>query len=452
MSKIYLKPEEMPKKWYNILADLPTPMDPPISPFTGKPVTFEEMKSIFPPHLIEQEMSDKKWIDIPEKVLEVLSIWRPSPLIRAKRLEEALGTTAKIYYKYEGVSPAGSHKPNTAVAQAYYNKINGIKRLTTETGAGQWGSALSLACKMFDIACRVYMVKVSYHQKPYRKSFMRLFGAEVIPSPSDLTNAGREVLKKNPNSNGSLGIAISEAVEEAAQRSDTNYALGSVLNHVLLHQTVIGLEAIKQFELVGDYPDKIYASCGGGSNFGGIAFPFLEKMLKGDKKTEAIAVEPASCPTLTKGVFEYDYGDEAKLTPIMKMYTLGHDFEPPAIHAGGLRYHGDSPIVSYLYNKGLIGAEAVHQSEVFEAGILFAQTEAIVPAPESSHAIAAVIKEAKRCKETGETKTILFCLSGHGFFDMGSYDTYLDGKLSDFEYPEEAIKESLKHLPNVSLK
>ncbi|MEF3254560.1 MAG: TrpB-like pyridoxal phosphate-dependent enzyme [Deferribacterales bacterium] len=449
MSKIYLKNNEMPKQWYNILADLPTPMEPPISPFTGKPVTFEEMQAIFPLTLIEQEMTTQKWIDIPEKVLDILSIWRPSPLIRAKRLEQILGTPAKIYYKYEGVSPAGSHKPNTAVAQAYYNKLHGIKRLTTETGAGQWGSSLALACKMFDMECRVYMVKVSYYQKPYRKSFMRLFGAEVIPSPSEFTNAGREVLKRNPDSNGSLGIAISEAVEEAAGREDTNYALGSVLNHVLLHQTVIGLEALKQFEIVGDYPDKIYASCGGGSNFGGIALPFLEKKLKGVKDVEAIAVEPASCPTLTKGVYEYDFGDEAKLTPIMKMYTLGHDFEPPAIHAGGLRYHGDSPIVSYLYNKGIIGAEAVQQSEVFKAGILFAQTEAIIPAPESSHAIAAVIKEALRCKETKESKTILFCLSGHGLFDMGSYDAYLDGKLFDYEYPEEAIKESLKHLPKV---
>lgn len=449
MSKIYLKNDDMPKQWYNILADLPTPMDPPISPFTGKPVTFDEMKAIFPPNLIEQEMSGQKWIDIPEKVLDVLSIWRPSPLIRAKRLEELLGTPAKIYYKYEGVSPAGSHKPNTAVAQAYYNKINGINRLTTETGAGQWGSSLALACKMFDMECRVYMVKVSYYQKPYRKSFMRLFGAEVIPSPSEMTNAGRDVLRRNPDSNGSLGIAISEAVEEAAGRPDTNYALGSVLNHVLLHQTVIGLETIKQFEIIGDYPDNIYASCGGGSNFGGITFPFLEKKLKGIKDVNAIAVEPSSCPTLTKGVFEYDYGDEAKLTPIMKMYTLGHDFEPPAIHAGGLRYHGDSPIVSYLYNKGIIGAESVQQSEVFKAGLMFAQSEAIVPAPESSHAIAAVIREALRCKETGESKTLLFCLSGHGLFDMGSYDSYLDGKLSDYEYPQEAIQESLKHLPKI---
>lgn len=449
MTKIYLKDNEIPKKWYNILADLPTPMDPPVSPFTGKPVTFDEMKMIFPPHLIEQEMSSQKWIDIPEKVMEMLSIWRPTPLIRAKRLEEALKTPARIYYKYEGISPAGSHKPNTAVAQAYYNHINGIKRLTTETGAGQWGSALSLACKMFEIECRVYMVKVSYYQKPYRKSFMRLFGAEVIPSPSEMTNAGREILKKNPNSNGSLGIAISEAVEEAAGREDTNYALGSVLNHVILHQTVIGLEAIKQFALVDDYPDNIYAPCGGGSNFGGIVFPFLENKLKGLKDVKAVAVEPTSCPTLTKGVFAYDYGDEAKLTPIMKMYTLGHDFEPPAIHAGGLRYHGESPIVSYLYNKGFIDAEAVQQSEIFKAGIFFAQTEGIVPAPESAHAIAAAIKEAERCRENKEKKTILICLSGHGLFDMTSYDKFLDGELTDYDYPIDAISESIKNLPDV---
>jgi len=449
MHKIYLDAKEMPTQWYNILADLPTPMDPPISPFTGKPVAFDELKAIFPQPLIEQEMSQERWIDIPEKVLDILSIWRPSPLIRAKKLEEALGTPAKIYFKYEGVSPAGSHKPNTAVAQAYYNKISGINRLTTETGAGQWGSALSVACKMFDMRCRVYMVKVSYYQKPYRKSFMQMFGAEVIPSPSEFTNSGRAILEKNPNSNGSLGLAISEAVEEAAGREDTNYALGSVLNHVLLHQTVIGLEAKKQLEKVGVYPDKVFASCGGGSNFGGIAFPFVRDKIVEGKDVECVAVEPASCPTLTKGVFAYDYGDVAKLTPIMKMFTLGHDFEPPAIHAGGLRYHGDSPIVSKLYKDGLINAESVLQSEVFKYGMLFAQTEGIVPAPESSHAIAATVKEALKCKEEGKEKTILFCLSGHGFFDMGSYDAYLEGKLVDFEYPEEDIKKSMENLPKI---
>ncbi|MGA1862739.1 TrpB-like pyridoxal phosphate-dependent enzyme [Deferribacter thermophilus] len=448
MKRVYLKTDEMPKQWYNILADLPTPMDPPLSPFTKKPVTFDEMKAIFPESLIEQEMSDKRWIDIPEEVLEILSLWRPTPLIRAERLEEYLGTPAKIYFKYEGVSPAGSHKPNTAVAQAYYNKKEGVQRLTTETGAGQWGSALAFATKMFNMECRVYMVKVSFYQKPYRKSFMRMFGAEVIPSPSEFTNSGRAILEKNPDSNGSLGIAISEAVEEAAGRNDTNYALGSVLNHVLLHQTVIGLEAKKQFEIVGDYPDMIFASCGGGSNFGGIAFPFLADKFSG-KNVDAVAVEPASCPTLTKGKYAYDYGDVAKLTPIMPMFTLGHDFEPPAIHAGGLRYHGDSPIVSKLYKDGLISATAVKQLEVFQYGTLFAQLEGIVPAPESAHAIAATIKEALKCKETGEEKTLLFCLSGHGFFDMASYDAYFDGKLEDYEYPEDLIEESLKNLPEV---
>lgn len=448
MKRVYLKTDEMPKQWYNILADLPTPMDPPLSPFTKKPVTFEEMKAIFPESLIEQEMSDKRWIDIPEEILEILSLWRPTPLIRAERLEKYLGTPAKIYFKYEGVSPAGSHKPNTAVAQAYYNKKEGVQRLTTETGAGQWGSALAFATKMFNMECRVYMVKVSFYQKPYRKSFMRMFGAEVIPSPSEFTNSGRAILEKNPDSNGSLGIAISEAVEEAADRNDTNYALGSVLNHVLLHQTVIGLEAKKQFEIVGDYPDMIFASCGGGSNFGGIAFPFLADKFSG-KNVDAVAVEPASCPTLTKGKYAYDYGDVAKLTPIMPMFTLGHDFEPPAIHAGGLRYHGDSPIVSKLYKDGLISATAVKQLEVFQYGTLFAQLEGIVPAPESAHAIAATIKEALKCKESGEEKTLLFCLSGHGFFDMASYDAYFDGKLEDYEYPEDLIKESLKNLPEV---
>ncbi|BAI80857.1 tryptophan synthase, beta subunit [Deferribacter desulfuricans SSM1] len=448
MKRVYLKTNEMPKQWYNILADLPTPMDPPLSPFTKKTVTFDEMKAIFPESLIEQEMSDKRWIDIPEEVLEILSLWRPTPLIRAERLEEYLGTPAKIYFKYEGVSPAGSHKPNTAVAQAYYNKKEGVQRLTTETGAGQWGSALAFATKMFNMECRVYMVKVSFYQKPYRKSFMRMFGAEVIPSPSEFTNSGRAILEKNPDSNGSLGIAISEAVEEAAGRNDTNYALGSVLNHVLLHQTVIGLEAKKQFEIVGDYPDMIFASCGGGSNFGGIAFPFLADKFSG-KNVDAVAVEPASCPTLTKGKYAYDYGDVAKLTPIMPMFTLGHDFEPPAIHAGGLRYHGDSPIVSKLYKDGLISATAVKQLEVFQYGTLFAQLEGIVPAPESAHAIAATIKEAIKCKETGEEKTLLFCLSGHGFFDMASYDAYFDGKLEDYEYPEDLIEESLKNLPEV---
>lgn len=448
MTKVFLNEKDRPDKWYNILADLPTPMEPPISPFTNEPVTFDEMKALFPPDLIEQEMSSERWIDIPEKVLDVLSLWRPTPLIRAERFEKALGVKSKIYFKYEGTSPAGSHKPNTAIAQAYYNKINGINKLTTETGAGQWGSALAVACKMLDMQCRVFMVKVSFSQKPYRKSFMRMFDAEVIPSPSELTNAGREMLRKNPDSKGSLGLAISEAVEEAAGRDDTNYALGSVLNHVVLHQTVIGLETKKQFELLGEYPDKLFACCGGGSNFGGMAAPFIKDKLDG-ANIEAVAVEPASCPTLTKGEFAYDYGDVAKLTPIMKMYTLGHDFEPPGIHAGGLRYHGESPIVSHLHKEGLIGAQNVHQSDIFKYGLMFAQTEGIVPAPESAHAIAATALEAEKNMEEGKEKTLLFCLSGHGFFDMAAYDAYLDGKLEDYEYPGEAIEKSLGNLPEI---
>jgi tryptophan synthase beta chain len=448
--KIYLDPKDMPKQWYNIQADMPKPMAPPISPATGKPATFEEMSVIFPPELIQQEMSTERWIDIPEEVQDILSIWRPAPLVRAENLEKALGTPCKIYYKNEGVSPAGSHKVNTSVPQAYYNKINGIKRLATETGAGQWGSALSYACQHFDIECFVYMVKVSFHQKPYRKSFMNLFGAEVVPSPSELTNAGRMALQANPDSNGSLGLAISEAVEDAATREDTNYALGSVLNHVILHQTIIGLEAQKQMEIAGDYPDMVFASCGGGSNFGGIAAPFVKDMLDG-KNVRCVAVEPTSCPTLTKGKFAFDYGDVAKLTPIMEMYTLGHDFMPPAIHAGGLRYHGDSPIVSALYDQGLVGAESVHQSEIFKYGIQFAKSEGIIPAPESSHAIAATCREALKCKETGEEKTLLFCLSGHGHFDMASYDAFLKEGLTDYDYPEEAINKSLQNLPDVKL-
>ncbi|MCD8567859.1 MAG: TrpB-like pyridoxal phosphate-dependent enzyme [Geovibrio sp.] len=446
--RVYLDKSEVPKQWYNIMADMPKLPAPPISPATGKPVAPEELLAIFPPALLEQEMTDKRWIDIPDEVREIISLWRPSPLIRAKRLEKALGTPAKIYYKYEGLSPAGSHKTNTAVAQAYYNKEAGIKRLTTETGAGQWGSALSFSCAQFGMECRVYMVKVSYFQKPYRKAFMKMFGAEIFPSPSELTNAGREALKRNPDMPGSLGLAISEAVEEAAGRSDTNYALGSVLNHVCLHQTVIGLEAQKQFAKIGAYPDMIFASCGGGSNFAGIAFPFVLDKMNG-KNVTAVAVEPASCPTLTKGIYTYDYGDVAKLTPIMQMYTLGHDFEPPAIHSGGLRYHGESPLVSALYNQGLITAQSVPQLEVFSSALMFAKEEGVVPAPESSHAIAATIKEALKCKESGEEKTLLFCLSGHGHFDMMSYEAFTDGKLEDYAYPEAAIAESLKHLPEV---
>jgi len=450
MSKIYLKPEDMPKQWYNVQADMPTPLMPPISPMTGKPVTPDELLQIFPPQLLEQEMSQERWIDIPDEVREKLAVYRGTPLVRAERLEKALGTPCKIYYKNESVSPAGSHKVNTAIAQAYYNKQNGTKRLATETGAGQWGSALSYACEQFGIECFVYMVKVSFFQKPYRKSFMKMFGADVVPSPSELTNSGRAVLAADPENPGSLGLAISEAVEDAATREDTNYALGSVLNHVILHQSVIGLECQKQFEYINEKPDIVYASCGGGSNFGGIAAPYVYDNINGGN-TKCIAVEPISCPTLTKGAFEYDYGDVAKMAPIVKMYTLGHDFMPPSIHAGGLRYHGDSPIVSQLYKDGLVGAESVKQTEVFEAGVLFAKNEGIIPAPESAHAIAATVREALRCKEAGEEKTLLFCLSGHGHFDMSSYERYIDGELEDYAYPESEIAESLKKLPEVNL-
>jgi tryptophan synthase beta chain len=375
-------------------------------------------------------------------------LYRPSPLFRAHRLEAALGTPAKIYYKYEGVSPAGSHKVNTAIPQAYYNKLAGIKRLTTETGAGQWGSSIAMAGQMFGLEVRVFMVKVSYEQKPFRRSMMQTWGAQVFASPSMETNTGRSILAKDPDNLGSLGIAISEAVEEAASRPDTNYTLGSVLNHVLLHQTVIGLEAKKQFEKAGDYPDMIFAPCGGGSNFGGVAFPFLADKAAG-KNVRLVAVEPTSCPTLTKGAYAYDFGDSAGFTPLMKMYTLGHDFMPPGIHAGGLRYHGDSPLVSQLYHEGLIEAVAVPQLATFEAGVTFARAEGIIPAPESNHAVRACIDEALRCKESGEAKTLFFNLSGHGHFDMASYDKYFSGQLEDFHYPEEAIKESLAHLPKV---
>jgi tryptophan synthase beta chain len=378
----------------------------------------------------------------------VLRLWRPSPLYRAHRLEAALNTPARIYYKNESVSPAGSHKPNTAVAQAWYNKQAGITRLTTETGAGQWGCALALAGQLFGLEVRVYMVKVSYEQKPYRRSLMQTWGAEVFASPTDMTAAGRRIKHEHPDSQGSLGIAISEAVEEAAGRKDTNYALGSVLNHVLLHQTVIGQEAKKQLELVDDYPDMVFAPCGGGSNFGGIAFPFFADKAAG-RQVRLVAVEPSSCPTLTRGVYAYDWGDAVGLTPLMHMYTLGHDFMPPGIHAGGLRYHGDSALVSKLYDQGLIEAVAVPQLETFEAGVLFARTEGILPAPESCHAIAATLREARECAKNGEPKTLLFNLSGHGHFDMTSYDRYLSGELEDFEYPAEAIKASLAHLPKV---
>ena len=444
-TKILLPESEMPTHWYNVIADMPNPPAPYLGP-DGNPVPPEAMLAIFPETLVMQEMSAERWIPIPEPVREALTMWRPSPLIRAHRLEKALGTPAKIYYKNEAVSPAGSHKPNTAVAQAYYNKEAGIARLSTETGAGQWGSSLALAGRMFGLDVRVYMVKISYQQKPYRRSMMETWGAEVFASPTDMTESGRRILAEHPDSLGSLGIAISEAVEEAAGRKDTNYALGSVLNHVCLHQTIIGEEAKKQLEMVGEYPDVVIACCGGGSNFAGIAFPFFADKAAG-KQVRLVAAEPTSCPTLTKGVFTYDWGDAVGLTPLMKMYTLGHDFMPPGIHAGGLRYHGDSTLVSQLCNEGLVDAVAIPQLETFEAGVLFAQAEGIIPAPESTHAIAATLREARHCAETGEPKTILFNLSGHGHFDMSSYDRYFKGELEDYAYPEEAIKDSLAHLP-----
>ncbi len=445
-TKILLPEKDIPKQWYNIMADMPHIPGPPLHPATKKPVGPDDLAAIFPMSLIEQEMSAERWVTIPDEVLDIYTLWRPAPLFRAKRLEAVLKTPARIYYKYEGVSPAGSHKPNTAVPQAFYNKKAGITRIATETGAGQWGSSMALAGNMFGLDVTVYMVRVSYDQKPYRKISMETWGATVHPSPSTVTNSGRKALEADPATPGSLGLAISEAVEDAATHTDTNYALGSVLNHVLLHQTVIGLESKKQLALAGEYPDIIIGCCGGGSNFGGISFPFLYDKMHG-KELRAIAVEPASCPTLTKGEFRYDFGDTAGLTPFMMMYTLGHDFIPPGIHAGGLRYHGDSPLVSQLYYDGIIEARAYPQLSCFEAAVLFAKSEGIIPAPETSHAIRAAIDEAMQCKEEGKEKCILFNLSGHGYLDLAAYDDYLRGKLIDHEYPEAMIKESIARLP-----
>ena len=415
---------------------------------TGKPATPDDLRHIFPMELIRQEMSTERYIDIPGEVRDILTLWRPSPLYRARRLEAALKTPAKIYYKWEGVSPPGSHKPNTAIAQAYYNREEGIERLATETGAGQWGSALAFATSLFDMDCTVYMVRASYDQKPYRKSMMQVYGAECIPSPSDRTQAGRAVLAHDPETPGSLGIAISEAVEDAANHDNTNYSLGSVLNHVCLHQTVIGQEAEEQLAIADDYPDVVIGCVGGGSNYAGLAFPFAGAKLTGKHPdTELIAVEPAACPTLTKGLYTYDFGDVAGLTPLLRMFTLGHDFIPPAIHAGGLRYHGASPLVSRLVHDGVIRPVAYHQNEVFEAALTFARTEGIIVAPEAAHAVKAAIDQALLCRKTGEEKVILFNNSGHGNFDFSSYEAYLAGKLPDYEYPLELIKESLSRLP-----
>ncbi|MCL4416948.1 MAG: TrpB-like pyridoxal phosphate-dependent enzyme [Actinobacteria bacterium] len=445
--KIMLSEKEIPSQWYNINPDLPKPLAPPLHPQTGKPLTPDDLSILFPMELIMQEVSMDNFIDIPKELIDIYRMWRPTPLVRAERLEKFLDTPAKIYFKNESVSPAGSHKPNTAVAQAYYNKMAGTKNLATETGAGQWGSALAFACNIFGIGCTVYMVRVSYDQKPYRKLMMRLWGADVYASPSNRTDAGKNMLSADPNSPGSLGLAISEAVEVAAKSGGTTkYSLGSVLNHVILHQTIIGLETKKQFEKIGEFPDILIGCVGGGSNFGGFAFPFIPDKKK-NKNIRIIAVEPIACPSLTKGPFEYDYGDTAKTGPIAKMYTLGHDFIPPGIHAGGLRYHGMSPQVSLLYNEKIIEAVAVHQKTVFDAGVIFAKTEGIIPAPETCHAIRVAIDEALECKKTGEKKVIAFNFSGHGHFDLTSYEAYMDGKLENYEYPDEKIKESLKKLP-----
>ncbi len=450
-TRFLLNETDLPKQWYNILADSPTPPAAVLNPQTLEPVTPEFMSVIFPMNLIMQEMSSDRYIDIPEEVREIYKLWRPTPLIRARRLEKALGTPAHIYFKNESVSPSGSHKPNTAVAQAYYNKIAGVKAMTTETGAGQWGSALAMACNFFDLELQVYMVRVSYDLKPYRRILMKSFGAEVYASPTATTDYGRSVLAENPDNPGSLGIAISEAVEVAAKSGGAKkYGLGSVLNHVMIHQSVIGEESLKQMDMAGEYPDVVIGCVGGGSNFAGIAYPFIRENLKDGQRTRLLAVEPDAVPSLTKGKYAFDYGDTAKMAPVLKMYTLGHGFVPPTIHAGGLRYHGMAPSLSALYDAGLIEATTVPQKATFEAALLFAQTEGILPAPESAHAIRAAIDEALDAKEKGEKRVILFNLSGHGHFDMASYQKYIDGELQDFALPVDAINVAMAELPQVN--
>ena len=444
--KIFLNEADMPTHYYNILADMPNKPLPPLHPGTHQPIGPEDLLALFPMELIKQEVSKERYIEIPEEVQDLYKIYRPTPLIRARNLEKLLDTPAKIYYKYEGGSPAGSHKPNTAIPQAYYNKMEGVKKMTTETGAGQWGCALSHACQHFGIELQVFMVKLSFEQKPYRKVMMNTFGAKVFSSPSSLTNSGRQILAQDPNSTGSLGIAISEAVEIAGSREDTKYALGSVLNHVLMHQTIIGQEAIKQLEMAGDFPDMVIAPFGGGSNFAGIAFPFLHKNLTESKKVRCIAVEPASCPKLTRGQFRYDFGDTVGLVPLLPMYTLGHEFVPPSIHAGGLRYHGAGIIVSQLLKDKLIEAQSINQVECFEAGLKFAKSEGIIPAPEANHAIAVVIKEALKAKEEGISKTILFNLCGHGYLDLSSYENYLSGNVKEHETTDADLKAGFEKL------
>jgi tryptophan synthase beta chain len=441
--KVFLDDREIPKQWYNIMADMPTPMSPPLHPGTGKPVGPDDLAPVFPMNLIEQEVSSERWIDIPDEVLEKYLIWRPTPLCRAVGFEKLLDAPVKIYYKNEGVSPPGSHKPNTAGPQAYYNKVFGIKRISTETGAGQWGSALSMACQMFGLECRVFMVRVSYEQKPYRRLMMMTWGAECLPSPSDRTQAGRNVLAEYPNSPGSLGIAISEAIEDVVGDESARYSLGSVLNHVLLHQTIVGQEAQKQLEKIGEYPDVVIGCAGGGSNFAGLSLPFVRDKIHG-KDISIVATEPTSCPTMTRGPFAYDFGDLAMTTPLLPMHTLGHDFVPPPIHAGGLRYHGMAPIISHLIKENLVEARAYNQIETFDAGVKWARTEGFIPAPETNHAIAAVVEEARRAKEEGKEKVILFNWSGHGLVDLAAYDAYLSNKLTQYELPEEEIQRAVK--------
>ncbi len=441
--KVLLEDQEIPRQWYNIQADLPTPMRPPLHPATGKPVHPDDLAPIFPMNLIEQDATTQRWIDIPEEVLEKYLIWRPSPLCRARNFEKLLDAPVKIFYKNEGASPAGSHKPNTAIPQAYYNKAFGIKRLSTETGAGQWGSALSMACQMFGLECRVFMVRVSYEQKPYRRMMMNVWRAECIPSPSNITEAGRNVLAEHPDSPGSLGIAISEAIEDAVSHPGSRYSLGSVLNHVLLHQTIVGLESQKQFAKLGLYPDVVMGCAGGGSNFAGISMPYVRDRIHG-KDVRIVGAEPTACPTLTRGPFAYDFGDLAKKTPLLPMYTLGHDYVPAPIHAGGLRYHGMAPIVSHLLKENLIEARAYHQLDTFQAGVMWARSEGFIPAPETNHVIAAVVDEARRAKEEGKEKVILFNWSGHGMVDLASYEAYLTGKLIPHELPDEEIDRALR--------
>jgi tryptophan synthase beta chain len=450
LTKIMLPESEIPTAWYNIQPDLPSPAPPVLHPGTGQPIGPEDLAPLFPMGLIAQEVSQDRYIDIPGAVLDVYRLWRPAPLFRARRLERALGTPARIYYKYEGVSPAGSHKPNTAVAQAYYNSVEGTRRITTETGAGQWGSSLAFACGQFGIECEVWMVRASYDQKPYRRTMMRTWGATVHPSPSELTEAGRSILAADRDSTGSLGIAISEAVEVAAGDPTTKYALGSVLNHVLMHQTVIGEEALRQLAMIGETPDLLIGCTGGGSNFGGLSFPFIREKLAGKMNPTIRCVEPAACPSLTKGSYVYDFGDAIGMTPLVKMHTLGHDFVPDPIHAGGLRYHGMAPLVSHAYELGLVEAEAIGQLECFAAALTFARTEGIIPAPEPTHALASTIREANRCTESGEAKVILTALCGHGHFDMSAYEAYLSGQLVDYDYPEEKVRAALSKVPLVS--